>query len=112
MLPRKNRLIKRADFSNVYRIGKYFSEDQMLIKVCKNNLENTRIGFSIEKRVWKKATERNRMKRLLREAFYQNLENIKKGLDIVVFYKKHEEKPDFKIICELTKNITKKLNTK
>lgn len=109
MLPRKNRLIKKTDFANVYRIGKYFSESPISIKACQNNLENTRIGFSIEKKFWKKAAERNRIKRLLREAFYQNLENIKSNLDIVVFYKKYEKKPDFKIICELTKKIIKKI---
>jgi ribonuclease P protein component len=90
MLPAKNRLTKKIDFANVYRIGKYFSEDPLSVKICRNGLENTRIGFSIEKKFFKKAVERNRMKRLLREAFQENLKSLKEGLDIVVFYKKSE----------------------
>ena len=109
MLPSKNRLTKGTDFNNVYRKGTFFSEGPLSLKTASNNLENTRIGFSIEKKFFKKAVERNRMKRLLREAFQQNLKNVKKGLDIVVFYKKNESDPDLKIISELVKKIIKKL---
>lgn len=109
MLPAKNRLTKRTDFNNVYRKGAFFSEGPLSLKAAKNSLENTRVGFSIEKKFFKKAVERNKIKRLLREAFHQNLENIEKGLDIVVFYKRSEPDPDFKIISEMVGKITKKM---
>ena len=109
MLPSKNRLTKRTDFANVYRKGTFFIEGPLSIKVARNNLENARIGFSIEKKFFKKATERNRIKRLLREAFHQNLDNVRKDCDIVVFYKKSEPNPDLKIILELTKKIIKRI---
>ncbi|MFA5777844.1 MAG: ribonuclease P protein component [Parcubacteria group bacterium] len=109
MLPSKNRLTKRTDFANVYRKGTFFLESPLSLKAVKNNLEHTRIGFSIEKKFFKKAVERNKIKRLLREAFHQNLENIKNSLDIVVFYKRSEPNPDFKIISELVKKLIKKI---
>jgi len=112
MLPAKNRLTKKTDFNNVYRKGAFFSEGPLSLKAAGNNLENTRIGFSIEKKFFKKAVERNKIKRLLREAFHQNLKSVKKGLDIVVLYKKSEPDPDFKVILELTKKIIKRVNTK
>ena len=89
MLPSKNRLTKKTDFANVYRKGTFFIEAPLSLKVVKNNLKNSRIGFSIEKKFFKKAVERNKIKRLLREAFHQNLKNIEKSLDMVVFYKKN-----------------------
>lgn len=109
MLPSKNRLAKRSDFANVYRRGSFWGEGPMSLKSVSNGLEITRIGFSIEKKFFKKATERNRMKRLLREAFHKNLKGIKKGLDIVVFYKKSEQNPELKTILELVKKLIKRI---
>lgn len=109
MLPAKNRLVKRTDFNNVYRKGIFFAEEPLSLKYVRNDLENSRIGFSIEKKFFKKATERNRMKRLLREAFHKNIEKIKKGFDIVIFYKKNEKNPEFKVILELVNKIIKKI---
>ncbi len=110
MLPQKNRLTKRTDFANVYRTGRFFSEGPLSAKAASNELKSTRIGFSIEKKFFKKAVERNRMKRILREAFWKNLKNLKVGLDIVVFYKKSEKKPNLEEISELVEKIIKKIN--
>jgi ribonuclease P protein component len=109
MLPQKNRLSKRSDFANVYRKGSFFGEGPLSLKLVPNELKEARIGFSIEKKFFKKATERNRMKRLLREAFHKNLKAIKNGLDIVVFYKKSEPEPDFNEISRLVKKIINKI---
>lgn len=109
MLPAKNRLTKKTDFSNVYRKGVFLGEGPLSLKMASNGSKVTRIGFSIEKKFFKKAVERNRMKRLLRDAFHKNLEEIKSGLDIVVFYKKNELNPDFKTISGLTKKIINKI---
>jgi ribonuclease P protein component len=112
MLPRENRLTKRTDFANVYRIGRFSSEGPLSAKSAPNKSEISRIGFSIEKKFFKKAVERNRMKRVLREAFRENLKELKTGLDIVIFYKKSEKNPDYQEISELVKKIIKKINTK
>ena len=109
MLPIKNRLIRRTDFNNVYRKGAFFSEGPLSLKITPNERETARIGFSIEKKFFKKAVLRNRMKRILREAFQQNLEKLKKGVDIVVFYKKNEEDPDFKTVLKLVEKIINKI---
>lgn len=109
MLPIKNRLIKRTDFNNVYRKGAFFSEGPLSLKITPNERETARIGFSIEKKFFKKAVERNKIKRLLREAFCQNIKKIKEGADIVVFYKKSEENPSFKAILKLVEKIINKI---
>lgn len=79
------------------------------MKYANNDLSHIRIGFSIEKKFFKKATERNRMKRLLREAFQKNLKVDESGLDMAVFYKRSEPKPNFEEISELVKKIIKKI---
>jgi len=109
MLPVKNRLTKRTDFNNVYRKGAFFAEGPLSLKISPNEKKLARIGFSIEKKFFKKAVLRNQMKRLLREAFCKNLEKIKKGVDIVVFYKKNEEDPDFKTVLKLVEKIINKI---
>lgn len=90
MLPYKNRLVKRKDFEAVYKYGRFFSFGVISLKVKENNLSDLRIGFSIGIKFSKKAVERNRMKRQLREIFKANLARIKQGLDIVVMIQKGE----------------------
>lgn len=57
----------------------------------KNGRKETRIGFSIGLNFSKKAVERNRVKRRLRNIFHKHIKEIKKGLDIVVIMKKDKK---------------------
>jgi ribonuclease P protein component len=88
MLPYKNRLIKRADFEKVYKYGRFFYFGNVSVKAKENGLEEARIGFSVGTKFSKKAVERNRAKRQLREIFHKMLDRLKKGNDIVVIVKK------------------------
>lgn len=94
MLPYKNRLIKRGDFEKVYKYGKFFYFRNIALKIGKNDLDEARVGFSVGLKFSKKAIERNRMKRQLREVFHKMLGEIKKGMDIVVIVKKGKNKED------------------
>lgn len=109
MLPLKNRLKKREDFREVYQKGKFVSEKTISLKCAKNQLDFSRIGFSIESKVFKTAVERNRVKRILREIFRESLENIKPGFDIVVFRKK-PGKIDFSQTKEEIASLLRKAN--
>lgn len=115
MLPKKNRLIKEKDFKKIHQKGKgFFSEKQNIaIRFIENGAPETRIGFSIGKVFSKKATQRNRIKRMLRESFQAYLKNIKPGFDMVVFYKKtgQNNKPaEFKELLRQTEEVLKKNN--
>ena len=81
MLPVKNRLKKEKDFEKVFKTGKGFKEKFLYLKIKKNNLGVSRFGFVISKKVSKKATSRNKLKRRLRELVKIKLPKIKKGID-------------------------------
>ena len=94
MLPKKNRLTRRSDFASVYAKGSYFTHGPVSIKFLRNGLSNTRIGFSVGKNYSAKATERNRMRRILRAACLSHLEKIVPGYDIVIMAKPANKGPD------------------
>ncbi len=84
MLSGINRLKKKRDFEYVFKQGRGLKEGFLSLKFAKNNLEVTRFGFVVGQKVSRKAVVRNKVKRRLRELAKVKLENIKKGLDVVV----------------------------
>jgi ribonuclease P protein component len=92
MLSRKYRLKKNKDFERVYKEGEGFKEDFLFLKVLANNLENPRIGIVVGKKVSNKATERNLIKRRLREAVRKRIPEVKNGLDIIIVVLKDASK--------------------
>ncbi len=77
------RLRRKRDFDRVctggeFRRGRYFG-----VRFAPNGLPHSRLGVAMARR-WRKAVERNRAKRLVREAFRTNKHRLPKGLDIVV----------------------------
>jgi len=106
MLPKINRLKKRADFSRVFREGRGFKEDFLFLKIVKNNLENSRFGFVVSKKFSNKAFLRNKIKRKLRELMRIKIKKIKKGLDGVIIISPGAE--DFSEIEGEIDNIFKK----
>ena len=95
MLPIKNRLINKKDFETVHRLGRFFSFGILAIKVHANAREEIRIGFAVGLKFSKKAVERNRIKRQLREIIRRNLDKLKPGLDVVIMVGKTQSKPDY-----------------
>lgn len=56
------------EFQCVYKIGKRFDSRYMTVFALKNAIDTNRFGLTASRRVAKNAVDRNRMKRLLREA--------------------------------------------
>jgi len=92
MLPKENRLTDDYDFRRVKRRGKSYHGP--LFKLAFTRRKNvgtlpagrqaSRFGFVISTKVDKRATVRNRIKRLLRQAIRERLEKIPEGLDFVL----------------------------
>lgn len=73
-------LTKRVQYLTVYKSGKAWVDNLVVMKALPNELEFNRCGFSVAKDVGK-AVVRNRVRRLLREVV--RITSIKPGWDIV-----------------------------
>ena len=68
MLPRSERLCKRSDFLWLQQKGKLYRSKLLRLVLAHKNPPTRLIGFTVSKRISKKAVERNRLKRQLRSA--------------------------------------------
>jgi ribonuclease P protein component len=82
-LLKKRILKKNKHFQAVYRHGKSFANRYMVLYVLKSRCEEGRVGFAAGKRLGN-AVVRNRVKRLLREAYRLNRNNIAVGFDLII----------------------------
>lgn len=89
---KKERLIKTSDFRKVYNKGSSFTSESFVLKILPNTLNLSRIGFSISSRSIKKASRRNRVRRLFREVFRKNKKGIKKSSDMTLIVRKDPRK--------------------
>lgn len=62
-------------------------DEGLVVIAKKNGLDHARLGLAISKKWVRLATDRNRLKRLARENFRKNQEQLS-GLDIVIVAKK------------------------
>jgi ribonuclease P protein component len=75
-------LRSKADFERVYDLKCKAADGVLLIFVARNETHVTRIGLSVSKKHGG-AIVRNRLKRLLREAFRLTQHQIPTGLDLI-----------------------------
>lgn len=84
MFKKENRLTKQKDFDNVFNKGKSVFDRVLGLKVTKNDLNINRFGVIVSNKISKKAVERNKIKRRIREVLKKENPALKKGHDIVV----------------------------
>jgi len=85
MLPRKFRLPLKTEFSRVKKSGRYLNGE--LVTILYAQSPAPRFGFIVSNKISNKASKRNRIKRLLREAVRSLISKIKKPYDFIVIAK-------------------------
>ncbi len=81
-MKRNCRLRRNSDFQWVRRNGKSYATPLMVLVFLPNELDYSRFGFVVSKRLGK-AVQRNKIKRRMREATRVRLSRIKPGFDLI-----------------------------
>lgn len=99
MLPKKYRLTSDYDFRKIRRKGRSIRTPLFNLNylVVKSNTP-TRFGFVVSAKIDKRATKRNRVKRVSSEAVRDLLPQVKSGFDVVFWMKRGSLEADSKKI--------------
>jgi ribonuclease P protein component len=78
------RLKDAGDFRRVYERRRSESDDILVVYGVENRRAHARLGISVSRKKVRAAFARNRLKRLIREAFRLSKANLPSGIDLVV----------------------------
>ena len=93
MLKKENRL-PRGFLKSESTINSYL----YVFKIAKNQKNVSRFGFIVSKKIDKRATVRNRIRRKFRSCIEERLSEIERGYDFLFIFKKNIEKTNY---CEI-----------
>lgn len=82
-------LKKNYEFSDVLKKGRYIKKKFITLYLNKNNLNKNVIGIAVNTKICN-AVKRNKVKRIIREAYYLEKNNLKQGYNMVFLWNKKE----------------------
>ena len=102
-------LHKARDYAHTFQNGSHTQGKFWRLITNDSGNSNSRLGLAISKKVYKRAVDRNLFKRLARETFRQNQEDLE-SLDFVVMIKKTARATNKAIIQDLL-SLMKNVNS-
>lgn len=82
------RLRSNMEFKKVYSGGKNYWNRNLVLYVKKNDIGNTRVGYSITKKIGNAVT-RNKIRRRMKEIYRLNFNGVKDNYDLILIPKKN-----------------------
>ena len=111
----EDRLKSRKSIDSLFKEGNSFSNFPFRVLWKHEKDGGLKAGFTVSSKNFKKATDRNRIKRLIRESYrlqkneLQNMDTFReKGLHLFFIFT-GKEIPDYDLIYEKTGNVLKRL---
>lgn len=98
-LPQAYRLLKKDLKNKGRKLAVYNKNIRLLYK--KNGLTRSRFSVLIPAKAIAKATRRNRVRRILKNALRLNIHTISPGYDIIIMIKNDQPKRDNKIVSDV-----------
>lgn len=99
---KKYRLKKSGDFKLIYQKGHSLTNRELVLYWLSREDESQKFGISVSRKVERKANRRNRLKRLLREAYRLNRPGLRKGVYLFVIVRAKAKELNFEeISCSL-----------
>jgi ribonuclease P protein component len=110
---KRNKILKsKKDIDELFdKSLSYSSFPLRIVFSLDSNSNEFKVSFSVSKKKFKKAVDRNRIKRLLKEAFRIQQHDLKTGGIKMMWMYSGKEMPDFDIIEKSMKKIIAKLNS-
>ncbi len=87
-LPKSKKLTTSGQFQAVYARNLRFTDGLLVLYISENDCRIARFGIAINRSLGS-AVFRNRLKRLVREAFRLNQQNIPSGFDYLFMFSPH-----------------------
>ncbi|MFH1522686.1 MAG: ribonuclease P protein component [Patescibacteria group bacterium] len=84
MLKKINCLNKDKEFDNVFKNGRVSYDKILGVRAASSKIKNCRFGIIVSNKISKKAVERNKIKRRLRDIAGKELEKLKGGFDVIM----------------------------
>ncbi len=105
--PKVRHLRKSSDFQRVRQGGKRRHSSNFIIVVLHRSNSLTRLGLTVSRKVGG-AVQRNRVKRLVREFFRNNINELPIGTDISIIAKIGAADINYSRICEELRFLVEK----
>jgi len=103
MLPKPHR-IPSSDVRHVMRRGRRYDVGDISCRISQNDTARFRLAIIISSKVDKRATRRNRMRRLMSESVQHLLPRLKGGYD-VVFMPKRGLPDEQEVVNEIVQHV-------
>ncbi len=107
--PKTRRLLTATDFDRVFKQTEWRASNRsMLLLGAANQLGIDRVGFVIAKKNIRSAVQRNRIKRVIREAFRHHA-GLSHSTDMVLIARKGLDRLSNQEICDTFANLVTQL---